>query len=270
MPAPSVLRSRLSAYSVASKTLTRRRWTQADVYAAAAGATLALTTGASASIIWSGLQNLVLTIPETGVEFNRHVQLTVNLGGTNFFRAKLTANRNTFTDTVESGDYTNTYTYTDQDARAYLRTGASFFTSGGYAQKFAQSSLIGPTGGDVNNAVLHDRSVTAYGNDNTYGYFSRNDSGLVGIRFQRSGQSHYGWVRVKLADTNNNGFVNQLTVVEWAYENDPNTALLAGVVPVPEPGTLSLSLLAMGSAGVIALRRRRQTQEPEVTGSPES
>lgn len=80
---------------------------------------------------------------------------------------------------------------------------------------------------------------------------------LVGFRFRNEGALmfdsdddtvHYGWFRV-LLPANGVG-----TLVDYAYETTPDTALLAGVGAVPEPG--SLALMAGGLAGLMLWRRR--------------
>lgn len=76
---------------------------------------------------------------------------------------------------------------------------------------------------------------------------------FIGLSFPDFGPVYYGWIRVDI-DRVNKVFV----VKDWAYE-DSGAEILAGNTGqgfVPEPGTLGL--LAAGSAGVLAMRRRRQ------------
>jgi hypothetical protein len=96
-----------------------------------------------------------------------------------------------------------------------------------------------------------------------------NGPGIAGIRFQQNGDTHYGWVRFSFEDTNHDGWLDKLTVTDWAYESVADHAITAGEIPTPEPGTMSLSVLALGSAGVLALRRRRKAQAEKNAGSQE-
>jgi hypothetical protein len=73
--------------------------------------------------------------------------------------------------------------------------------------------------------------------------------GFLGVRFDISGDTHYGWVRVGVTFGS-----TSFRIVDWAYNSTPGEALKAGE-PIPEPSTLSL--MALGAAGLLALRRRR-------------
>lgn len=78
---------------------------------------------------------------------------------------------------------------------------------------------------------------------------------LVGFRFADEGalmwdrdddSLHYGWFRVALPASGAG------TLVDYAYETTPNTALIAGAVPEPA----SMALMCGGLAGLLAWRRR--------------
>ncbi|REK15941.1 MAG: PEP-CTERM sorting domain-containing protein [Planctomycetota bacterium] len=71
----------------------------------------------------------------------------------------------------------------------------------------------------------------------------------MGVVFEIPGGSpHFGFLDVAVA-------AGAITVYGGGYESDPNTPIVAGV---PEPG--SLTLLAMGAAGLVAWRRRKNDQ----------
>jgi hypothetical protein len=78
-------------------------------------------------------------------------------------------------------------------------------------------------------------------------------TGYLGFRFDPESvagvQTWYGWLRMTAG--NNTTGVNG-NVLDWAYDNT-GAGIMVGQVPEPS----ALSLLAMGAAGMLALRRRR-------------
>lgn len=76
------------------------------------------------------------------------------------------------------------------------------------------------------------------------GYWSGRDA-FVGLRFQYSGQTHYGWMEI----ANNVGTASG-QVLGWAYETRPDAPILAGAVP--EPSCISLCFV-----GILLIFTRR-------------
>ncbi len=110
-------------------------------------------------------------------------------------------------------------------------------------------------GSTISSAATFDTgSFSNFDKNNAAGYAWNTNTdvtGFVGFRFTNAGNTHFGWAQF----TYNDGTDGSITLRDFAYEDVPNRAILAGaVVSVPEPG--SLALLAMG--GVIAARRRRK------------
>ena len=67
----------------------------------------------------------------------------------------------------------------------------------------------------------------------------------VGLRFRRSNQFHYAWLRVNVE------IWSHTTVHEYAYETQPYTPIIAGAVPAPS----EMAFLAL--IGIGFTRRRR-------------
>lgn len=120
-----------------------------------------------------------------------------------------------------------------------------------YLTGFAFGESIGPS------ALLPTGYAQSFLGEFPYkqsGYFYSGApfTGFLGVRFTLSGNTHYGWVDV---ETDPGGqTAATITIKALAYEDTPNTPILAGVT-VPEPS--SLALLAAG-AGALAMNRKRK------------
>ncbi len=110
------------------------------------------------------------------------------------------------------------------------------------------SSSLSATGLTFANLAFYGFSKTSgmsTGTTFNTGNFGR---GFLGVSFEISDDYHFGWVDVEV-----NGDISQLTIYGWGYE----TVAGEGIeTPIPEPATLLT--LAMGAAGLYALRRNRK------------
>ena len=70
----------------------------------------------------------------------------------------------------------------------------------------------------------------------------------LGVRFQREGALHYGWLAISGGHIFNG---QELYIHAWAYESEPGKGLIAG--QIPEPGS---SLLVAAGALLLGTRRR--------------
>jgi hypothetical protein len=79
----------------------------------------------------------------------------------------------------------------------------------------------------------------------------------LGIQFERSGNTHFGWLRL-VVDDGPQGFPVSLTVMDWAWNDDPLASIRAGEVPEANP---ALAMLAAAGTGLAAWRlgRRKKT-----------
>jgi len=86
------------------------------------------------------------------------------------------------------------------------------------------------------------------------GYWQGGGTGFLGCKWRsfskvKGDETFYSWAQISYDDAS-----NQITLLDFATESEPDTAIAAGAVPEPS----SLLLAAMGASGIAALRRRRQ------------
>jgi hypothetical protein len=186
----------------------------------AMGAALAMAPAADATIVYSGAQNLPLPIPS-------YDTAALNLDGADVS----TDVRIAFTSVTGLVNI------------SALTTVQGIFTTGGpfnAAANFASGASIGP-GGNIAGGYTFRSLYDFYGT-----------TGFAGVRFNIGGQPHYAWLRLQI-----NAAGDALTIIDWAYEDQPNTAISAGATPEPGSGALvGLGLLALGARGVRHRRKR--------------
>jgi hypothetical protein len=116
-----------------------------------------------------------------------------------------------------------------------------------YVSALSSGDSIGPA--NISPVAFQGTLASSGLNDE----FENVDNAFIGLSWPDFGPTYYGWIRVKIDRVNSTYLVK-----DWAYD-DSGAAILAGNTGqgfVPEPGTLGL--LAAGSAGVLAMRRRRK------------
>jgi hypothetical protein len=222
-----------------------QRWTP---YAAAVGSGLALTTALDAAIIYSGPQSTSVTAPGNGT-FGANVYI----GGRTFrlaveHQSSLFSHKGVASFRRGNGD----------SVLSHAGVGLKRLSQGAVISNGAGGSTAG-WGGDFAK-LAYRRS--AFGNPSPPGgTWEAGQSGFAGIRLNTAhGQTDYGWIRLEwLADTHG----DPVTLKDdWAYD-DSGAPIAAGAgAAVPEPSSLALVLLAAGSAGVLAWRKRHRTAAP--------
>jgi MYXO-CTERM domain-containing protein len=135
-------------------------------------------------------------------------------------------------------------------------SGVIFDPGSGVALNFNLASNIN-RGFENNVGVIH-ASDSSLGN---IGQFVAGQVGFAGIRL---GANEYGWVRLRFTN-DQTGHVETLTAIDWAINT--NGGILAGQTSnqsesssTPEPNSGAMALLAAGSAGVLAWRRRHHAR----------
>lgn len=105
------------------------------------------------------------------------------------------------------------------------------------------------TGGDVIDGTAVQSQVNYGSRTLSFGSFG-GSGGFLGFK---TSDGNFGWMDLTLSEVGSGDTRKIITINGWAYD-DSGAAILAG--NVPEPNTLAL--LAAGSVGILARRRRKQ------------
>ena len=165
--------------------------------------------------------------------------------GTNF---ELNAN------SVSPAVLTNSY---NQDVFVAFDGQVSWSMNSGFSHQMGTGKLVGSGFEDFSMlASVYPIGPAASFHNNNYWIGLSGQSGYIGVEFTVGAGTHYGWMEASVDGAGQFSISSrQLTISSWAYEDVPGVSIPAGAIP--EPG--SLSLLALGAAGLI-MRRRRTRQ----------
>lgn len=83
-------------------------------------------------------------------------------------------------------------------------------------------------------------------------------SGQFGFRFTDAADTYYGWASMVVDGVSAGPGGQGFQITEAYYQSTPGGSINVGAVPVPEP--TGIALLAIGSAGVLAWRARREAR----------
>ncbi len=135
-----------------------------------------------------------------------------------------------------------------------MGSGSYVFGAPGQTGRMMMSfnSSTSSIGGQYNYGLMNANVVGAAYN----GRFNQAPGSLnyFGFSFTEGGDTFYGWAAI-LFDLE--GEDRRLEIVEWAYEDTPDTAIAVGATGVPVPAH-GLAMLAAGAGSVLAMRRKRR------------
>ena len=218
-------------------------------YTAVAGSVLAMSSTVDAAVIYSGIQNL--TLPN-----GQNPQIDIDMNG----------------DLINDFAFYTFFSNTDSYGYAAVKAGTNGVAINGqglFADKLSTGDII-----DSRLAFLQNgkealfRSVSTDGGvyANPRAEWGATSTGIMAAKLNVNSDSYFAWIRVALSE-HGNGYPDDITVIDWAYENT-GAGLIAGsaldlsppppdVSAVPLPG--SLGLLASGVAGLATFRKRRRS-----------
>ena len=126
--------------------------------------------------------------------------------------------------------------------------GERVHTGANNARRFTAGQTISTGAGTWQTFV---GTIFMYNAGWTNGNFTDVNTGYLGLRFNDGG-TKYAWVHIDSIAANG----SQYHVDGYAYQTD-GSPIQAGEMPVPEPSTIALALLASGAAGVMRSRRKK-------------
>ena len=218
-------------------------------YSAAAAGLLVLAPAADAAIRYSGPQSITV---DSG---NPLVSLDIDNDGTNDFAMKYFMSSTT--DSTRKGHMIMGYTESNQA----ILTGSYPLVDNLPSQYLIKSSLSSPR--TWKYAGLMDLVYSTETSKIEYGNFL-GTQGCIGVRFQTSGGTRYGWIGYgATADA------GQGTITGWAYEDTgaPIRACDTGMVTTTVP-TLNqwgmMALIALLAGGAVTTLRRRELRGERV------
>lgn len=134
----------------------------------------------------------------------------------------------------------------------------------GLAYRFDYGTAVGGAGGNGGSAgfLFGSDPVHFAAFDSSNGHVSgmghmwpAGGTGFVGFRFLNASSNYlYGWIEIRIPTTADVG--QPITLVQWAYQDDPNGVIFAGMTDVPAPGALALVAFAAGAVRTGGRRRR--------------
>jgi hypothetical protein len=165
--------------------------------------------------------------------------------------------------TVDQSDSTNYYDFNlsgpsaadiiitayEEDISATVENGAMTYNESGAVAALTYGTLIDPNASP---------SYWGYGGkmpqEKTVGYWPADGTdAYLGFYFVEAGQDYAGWADISTTVSSTDA---SFTINSYAYEDDPDAAIMAGQTTdaTPEPSTLTL--LALGCVGLLEARRR--------------
>jgi hypothetical protein len=261
------LEAQLDAYEassiVGSSAAAKKQQRTWPVYAAAAGASLAMATSAEASIIYSGPLNLNATLNGTPFDTNQFVSFKMKSAslGARIGGDVLGPNNSSRNGNVDLGN-------SGFAAHSAARFNQIYGASNALGQPLAKRMAFGAR---ISSNSSYSRVVGGgpvglrFASNGTFlrppaGSWTGSKEGFVGVElrpFLAASKVYFGWIGIRV-ENDSHGVPIGVTVIDWAYNTVAGQGLYAGTLTaVPEPNTMVLALLATGSAGVLAWRKRK-------------
>jgi hypothetical protein len=125
-----------------------------------------------------------------------------------------------------------------------------------FAYNFDPGQRLSTTANSVATAYLNWRANDSRNSYDPEGWAGANP-GYLGVNFKIGADTHYAWMQITRNPT-----TGSAVVVDWAYESLPDEGI---VVPEPSTDAMSMTVLAMGGAAVLARRRKLRAEREQAS-----
>jgi len=95
----------------------------------------------------------------------------------------------------------------------------------GEAYFFTQSQTISSNNSWINSSI--NKVSLGFRSDSIYGDFQGMGDGMIGVSFDISGATHYGWIRINIPIGS-----DSITVKDFAFNSIPGESIIAGQLPL--------------------------------------
>lgn len=218
-------------------------------YAIALGLLTCAATS-QAAVVYSGEKNIILHANDAiSINIEKSTIYTTTYGY--YASSGHDANNSgwdiAFLTSTRTRNDNSTYLFLEAYVPAHGQTIRTYSSS--VVAKLAEGETINSTTGTFGSDSRSNYTISA--ESTSYYPFSYSSGiGYIGLKFLDSGgELHYGWVGLNFSSEHS----ATPTIVSWAYESTPNTAIAAGAVP--EPATAAI--VAIAGAGALLKRRRK-------------
>ena len=217
-------------------------------YAASAGALLAIGSVAKGQVVYSGLQNLEVNMPNEYMEIDLDGDMVNDFGfsmygsvsGTTFasgysysywgYGAIINPKTDSYSNSwiVKSTLISSYYGSNTKSLVNGLDAGINVNSTQSMWSNLSYPMWPGVLGVGSFNIVFNTYYSTYNTYTNLYGDFVGEEK-YIGVRFYIGTEQHYGWIRASIG-----AHLEPMTIVDWAYEETPGVGILTGDIGLPD------------------------------------